>query len=282
LLLAAVHSGAAEVTPRTSEGCHAASIETGRQLRRTIVVDGTERSYILDVPDRVKAQVPVPLLLDFHGFGHSAEGVWKVSGFKDIAARDGFITAYPDGLPVNLLGREDSGWQIFSADGNRDLAFTTRLLDQLERTYCIDLARVFATGFSNGAFFSNILACTMSDRFAAVAPVSGGRLTVPCTPQRPVPVLIQHGRQDQLLPVEQAHQERDAWVQTDGCRVHSSDGCDHYRDCRAGAEVTYCEGDHEHHWPPEATQRVWDFFLAHPMAAAAAPAAAGSRPGQAQ
>ena len=110
------------------------------------------------------------------------------------------------------MGHDGAGWEIFSIDGNRDLAFVTRLLDQLERTYCIDRARIFSTGFSNGAFFSNILGCTMADRFAAIAPVGGGRLTVPCMPTRAVPVLIHHGRKDARVDVDQARQTRDAWV----------------------------------------------------------------------
>ena len=260
-------AAAAEVPARPSTGCELSSVDAGRQLQRAIDVDGVQRAYILDVPESIQAKKPVPLLFDFHGFGHSAAGVWKVSEFRELGAHDGFITVYPDGLPVTLLGREDAGWQIFTVDGNRDLAFTRQLLDHLERTYCIDRARVFATGFSNGAFFSNLLGCTMAQRFAAVAPVSGGRITVPCTPARGVPVLIEHGRQDQRVPVEQARQARDAWIQMDACHEHASNGCEHHRGCRDGAEVVYCEGDFNHHWPPEATQRIWEFFKVHPMPA---------------
>jgi polyhydroxybutyrate depolymerase len=264
LPLAAV-AGGPPVTPRPSSGCRAAAVATGRPLARTIDVGGVKRSYLLDVPDSVRPRAPTPVLFDFHGFGHSAAGVWRVSGFKDLAAREGFITVYPDGLPVELLGRSGAGWQIFSLGDNRDVAFTRAVLDDLERTYCVDRARVYATGFSNGAFFSTLLACAMADRFAAVAPVSGGRLTVPCDPRRAVPIIIFHGRQDDVVPVQQARQARDAWVEKDGCREHASDGCEWHRECRDGAEVRYCEADFGHHWPPEATAQIWDFFTQHPL-----------------
>ncbi|HVO23844.1 MAG TPA: PHB depolymerase family esterase [Candidatus Margulisiibacteriota bacterium] len=264
-LLIAAAGHAADVAPRPSAGCNAATLETGRELQRTIDVDGTKRAYILDVPDSIQAKKPAPLLFDFHGFGHSAAGVWKVSGFKPLAARDGVITVYPDGLPVHLLGRDAPGWEIFKTEGNRDLAFTARLLDQLERTYCVDQARVFSTGFSNGAYFSYLLACRMADRFAAIAPVSGGLVSTECNPGRAVPVLIHHGRQDDLVPIAQARAARDAWIQRNGCRAHASDGCEWHRECRDGSEVEYCEGDFPHHWPPEATERIWAFFRAHPM-----------------
>ena len=255
----------ADVPARPSAGCSAGTITHGRPLNRSITVNGVDRHYLLDVPDSVRPGTPVPLLLDFHGFQHSAAGVWKVSGFKDLAARDGFITVYPDGLPVHLRGTTGAGWEIFASSPNRDIDFVRALLDELGHTYCIDRARIFATGFSNGGYFSNVLACALSDRIAAIAPVSGGRVTVPCTPSRAVPVLIFHGRQDPIIAVEQARQARDFWLRQDDCREHVSNGCEYHRECRNGAEVRYCEGDFAHHWPPDATEQVWQFFGKHPM-----------------
>ena len=304
---------AASLIPtQPSAGCRADSID--RASRHTIEVGGTQRGYILDVPERVRPHEPVPLVFDFHGFGDSAARLSEVSAFRPLAARDGFIVVYPDGLPVHLLGRDAPGWEIFSAvsdfapdsdptrppeasgvragsgpaeptptagpAGNRDLAFTAALLERLEAEYCIDEARVFATGFSNGAFFSHLLGCAMADRFAAIAPVSGGLIT-PCAPARTVPVIMHHGTHDPLVDVERARQARDAWLQIDHCRqasntpakksgppqkTQASSGCEWYHQCRNGAEVEYCENDGGHRWPADAAARIWDFFRNHPMA----------------
>jgi polyhydroxybutyrate depolymerase len=271
---------AAMVAARPSAGCRANSVQQGRELDRTIEVGSVQRNYILDVPENVRPHVPVPLLFDFHGFGHSAAGLWRVSGFRQLAARDGFVTVYPDGLPVHLLGRDAPGWEIFTTAGNRDLALTAALLDRLEAEYCVDEARVFATGFSNGAFFTHLLGCTMADRFAAIAPVSGALITTPCVPTRGVPVVIHHGRHDPLIAVQQGRNARDAWIEKDQChqpsetagegtrtprQEHTADGCEWYRHCRDGAAVEYCENDGEHRWPVEATERIWNFFRDHPM-----------------
>jgi polyhydroxybutyrate depolymerase len=251
---------------RPSAGCRADSFDRGRPLRLEIGVGETTRSYLLDVPDSIATHKPVALVFDFHGFQHSAEGVWRVSRFKDLSPTERFITAYPDGLPVHLLERDGAGWEIFKIDGNRDLAFVKQMLDHLERTYCIDLNRIYATGFSNGAFLSNLLACSMADTFAAVAPVSGGRLSVPCTASRYVPVIAHHGRNDPLIAVTQAREMRDAWVEKNACHGKADgEGCETYRGCRDGAEVIYCEDDGAHSWPPAATKRIWEFFKAHPM-----------------
>ncbi len=273
LLIGSATAGrAAEPTPvaaRPSAGCAAASLEHGRRLERTIEVGGVKRTFILDVPESLKAGAPAPVMFDFHGFGHSGAGVWNVSAFRDIAEREGFITVYPTGLPVTLhlqgAAREGPGWEMSKIDGNRDLAFTAAVLDDLERRYCIDRARVFSTGFSNGGFFSSLLGCAMSDRFAAVAPVSGGPLRVACAPGRGVPVLIQHGRQDELIPIAAAHRSRDAWIEANRCREATSNGCERHSECRDGAVVEYCEEDYAHRWPPQATARIWEFFRAHPM-----------------
>ncbi|MBI4518102.1 MAG: hypothetical protein HY699_20045 [Deltaproteobacteria bacterium] len=264
---------AAEVPARPSAGCAAPAAANGRRLERTIVVSGVSRSYVLDVPASTEPSRPVPLLFDFHGLGHSGGGVWAVSEFRQLAERDGFITVYPDGLTVTLntgtQQLEGTGWEIAAADSNRDLKFTALLLDHLEATYCIDRARVFATGFSNGAFFSHLLGCVMADRFAAIAPVSGGRAPAACAPSRGVAVLIYHGRQDQRVPVQHARVARDAWLALNRCREHASNGCEEHRQCRDGAVVEYCEADFAHRWPALATAHIWEFFQAHPLAAAA-------------
>jgi len=80
-----------------------------------------------------------------------------------------------------------------------------------------------------------------------------------------VPVLIHHGRQDDMVDVAQARQARDSWIKLDGCHADTNDVCEHHDHCRGAARVDYCEGDFAHRWPPEATARIWEFFTQHPM-----------------
>lgn len=271
----------AAVAARPSTGCAQPQIATGRRIEQTITVGGVAREYILDVPETLKPGEPAALLFDFHGVGHSGAGVWDVSGFKDLAPRERFVTVYPTGLPVSFTRGDRTfggpGWEIRSLAPNRDVDFTLAVLDHLEKTYCIDRARVYSTGFSNGGFFSHVLACTHPERFAAIAPVSGGWLTSwSCKPSRPVPVLIQHGTRDEVIDVAEARRAFDAWLAIDGCTAPATgatraDGdlaCRSGSGCRDGAEVTLCEGDFAHRWPASATQRVWSFLEAHPLTVA--------------
>lgn len=263
-MILAASTASAGQTIQPSAGCELDQLEHGRRLEKTIEIDGIKRRYILDVPDSVRPRKPVPLLFDFHGFGHSGPGVWKVSKFRDLAEKERFISVYPDGLPVQLrlLGKlwERPGWQMTGTD-NRDLAFVRAMLDDLESRYCIDQSRVFSTGFSNGAFFSSLLGCVMADRFAAIAPVSGGPLNIECRPSRGVPVLIQHGRQDELISIDRGRASRDQWVAADACKDEAKAACERYSECRDGSTVVYCEEDFTHTWPPQATERIWKFFV---------------------
>ena len=122
--------------------------------------------------------------------------------------------------------------------------------------------------YSNGAFFSQVLACAVPERIAAVAPVSGGELRFACAPARPVPILIQHGSEDDLLPPATARAARDAWRKIDGCSGEPTrrDGptCERWQ-CRDHTAVVFCEEAYPHRWPPQATQRVWTFVSGYEL-----------------
>lgn len=98
-------------------------------------------------------------------------------------------------------------------EGVDDIQFTADIIDYVQGEYCIDPARIFATGKSDGAGFCNTLACDakLSTRIAAFAPVSGAFYidTLPCMPdtvQIPcdagrtnVPFLEFHGGNDTTI-----------------------------------------------------------------------------------
>jgi len=266
ILLAALLLPACTHATAPGKGCSADDLEHGARLQRTVTVAGSERHYILEVPAAVTPGQPVPLILAFHGWGHSGEGVWKASRFRELRDTGPFLTAYPEGLPVALLGNEArAGWEIKSLEGNRDLAFVNAMIDDIERSHCVDPRRIYASGFSNGGWLSHMLGCALSDRIAAIAPVGGGDLLVACTPERPVPVIIHHGTRDGVVPLAHARAASQGWARRNGCGEAVSEGnCQRYQGCRQGAEVIFCEEDIAHLWPPAATQRVWDFFARHP------------------
>jgi len=171
------------------------------------------------VPARVRAGRPAPLLLVLHGAGGTGPDFERYTGFSEVADREGFVAVYPSA--VNRF------WTIGADGGPDDVRFLSRLLDRLEGDLCVDPARVFVTGFSNGGGMSARLACALGDRIAAAAPVAGayGGLP-PCEPARPVSVLEMHGDADPVVPYEgdgpgdesSAEGFARAWADRDGCR----------------------------------------------------------------
>jgi polyhydroxybutyrate depolymerase len=156
-----------------------------------LTVGGARRTYLLTTPAAHRA--PAPLVVDFHGYGEGAPTEALTTQFSPLAQADGFVVVYPNGRGDPIA------WDTSTRPGNPDLHFVTALLGRLESTQCIDEARVYATGLSQGAFMSSTVACAMSQRFAAVAPVSGVELSRPCHLSRPVPVLAFHGTADPIL-----------------------------------------------------------------------------------
>ncbi|HET6611635.1 MAG TPA: PHB depolymerase family esterase [Kofleriaceae bacterium] len=255
----------------------------------TLEVDGRERSFRVHVPATYDPAVRTPLVLNFHGFTSNA-AQQELLTLMPIKADDaGFITVAADGVGASWNAGACCGQAV--VEDIDDVGFVTAMLDELEASLCIDPARVYATGFSNGGFLSHRLACELSTRIAAVAPVSGVLGIDTCAPSRPVPVLQFHGTADPVVPYggnpvlgfESVATTIGGWVERNGCdataEVYYENGdvtCERYSGCDAGATVALCTIDGGvHTWPGgtlppattniSATDAMWDFFIAHPM-----------------
>ena len=84
-----------------------------------------------------------------------------------------------------------------------DVGFISDLIDHLIEEYSIDEKRVYVTGISNGAQMSYRLSCELTEKIAAIAPVSGGmqeKFVTDYPSLRPIPVLIINNLDDPLVP----------------------------------------------------------------------------------
>lgn len=171
------------------------------------MTSGGLREYRLYVPASYTGTNAVPLILSFHGMSGSAMGQEWSTGLSTASEETdaGFIVVYPEGI--------EGGWNSVQLPepAPDDVAFIDELLDELQSSLCIDSAMVFSTGFSNGAMMSVRLACSLSDRIAAVAPVAGAYfpplavdspVDEKCPDQRPVPMIAFHGTSDTLVPFD--------------------------------------------------------------------------------
>ncbi len=80
--------------------------------------------------------------------------------------------------------------------------FNVAVLDKLESQLCVDTTREYATGQSNGAMQTFWLGSVLSERLAAVAPISGsfqnGYIKAPVAP---IPMMDVTGTQDTVVPI---------------------------------------------------------------------------------
>jgi polyhydroxybutyrate depolymerase len=200
---------------------------------RTLDVGGRTRSYIVHVPPKYDPKEPTPVVLAFHGAMTNASIMILSSGLSVKADEAGFVVVYPNGTGKdNLFLVWNSGGYHGPNVGKLpdDVTFVKMVLDDLATVVTVDSKRVFATGISNGGMMCYRLAAELSERIAAIAPVSGTMAVEKCRPRRPVPVMHFHGTEDKLVPFN-GPKERTAklvdfqsveetiriWVKIDGC-----------------------------------------------------------------
>ena len=131
------------------------------------------------------------------------------SGMSSKADANGFIVVYPQGIATP--GINFTHFNAFQLAGPEpdDVAFASAMLDALTVQLCVDQTRVFSTGFSNGGLMSVRLACSLSARIAAIAPVAGAYYPPlaldlnpgeNCPDTTPRPVIAFHGTADTTYP----------------------------------------------------------------------------------
>ncbi len=200
---------ATPVDAGTAAACSGKSTGAGDYVW-SVSSGGRARTFRVHVPASYSATAATPVVLNFHGFGSDAAQQEALSRMVAVSNEGGFIAVAPQGVNAQDLGQpslvQQRSWNAGSCCGVAvdaqvdDVAFVRALLGELETKLCVDGARVYATGLSNGGFFSYRLACELADRIAAVAPVAGGNVTASCAPSRPVPLMHFHGTADGLVP----------------------------------------------------------------------------------
>ena len=269
---------------------------------------GRDRFAVVHVPKSYQPGKPTPLVLVFHGGGGFPEVIRYQSQMDKVSDREGFIAAYPAGSGVlrNALLTFNAGTCCGWALGHRidDVGFVNALLDELEKQYSIDPDRVYSTGLSNGAMLSYRLACELSDRIAAIAPVAATIGVSGCKPKRPVSVIHFHGLQDHnamfnggkgpksisQTDMKSVPETIEMWVKLNGCPPTPTEETRGeatrlaYGPGRDGSEVVLWKlADGGHTWPGgeitrlenwyglgkvnrdiSASDLMWEFFKRHP------------------
>lgn len=220
---------------------------------------GQARNAILRLPDDYDG-TPRPVLFHFPGLFETPGMAEYFGRMADYAQTRGFIMITAEHYGI--------GWQGVpggppSPDVD-DPGFVRRLQDILVQRFNADPKRLYASGMSNGGFFTSKMACD-NDRFAAYVAVAG-QLSDPgsCSPGRHVPIVMIHGDGDFVVPYSTVRPALDFWTRNNGCggRTVATDLPDiapddnttvvrhDYPDCPAdGPVILYQIKGGGHNWP---------------------------------
>jgi polyhydroxybutyrate depolymerase len=268
---------------------------------RKLVVGGVTRTYLLHAGGDAKPGRPLVLVL--HGLGGNGGAIERRTRgtFDRLADQFGAVVVYPQASGDRPRW---GAWRVGAPGAPPppdDLGFLSALIDTFAGELAIDRKRVFAAGFSNGAYMVYRLACERPELVAAIAPVAGGMfpdVAPACRQGPPVSIIGMHGTADPIVPLDASIRDGvAAWVTRDGCpatpatsRLPDNDPddgtqtrVDEFAPCAAGTEVAFYTIDGGGHaWPgedsaplafrhPGNTPRdfdagavIWDFFQRHP------------------
>jgi polyhydroxybutyrate depolymerase len=254
----------------------------------TIAFGGLDRTYRVHKPAGLAA---APLVVMLHGATGTGEQAENSYGWDQLADSARFVVAYPDGIGRSWNGHGCCGKAM--RDNIDDVGFITAMVGQISADQPIDKSRVYAAGISNGGIMSYALACNTSI-FAAIGPDSA-TMVAPCPAPHPTSVIHIHGTADQLVPYNggNGHSAVNGppvpdtnafWRNVDQCGppkvTTSAPVTTSTAACAEGRSVELITIDGgRHQWPGgktflerrdptsqalNATQTVWQFFVAHP------------------
>lgn len=188
-----------EITP----GDHTFSVQSG----------GVTRNYMLHVPPKSNNEgAPLPAVMVLHGAGSSAMGSSRHYGWREKADKEGFVAIFPEATPLHQgdasfrwnpkVWNDGSGRGFTEKHPIDDIAYLRAVLDDVIAKVKLDVKKIYCTGFSNGASMCFRAGVELSDRFAAIAPVSGHLWLTSPKPERPISMMLIAGTADPINPID--------------------------------------------------------------------------------
>ncbi|MEM7532525.1 MAG: family 43 glycosylhydrolase [Chloroflexota bacterium] len=252
-------------------------------ISQTIENQTVQRPVNIRAPQSIASGKQYPVVFVFHGNGGIGSEYLDEGRLNALIDQGEFIAIYPDGyLRSWNLGQEES-----TAD---DVGFVNDIMTQLAQYSNVDVAQVYAIGYSNGSLFVNQLGKETS-HFNAIAPMASqqndpiGALTAP----KALSVYQINGEEDELIPTSGGFSEvghvflsaeasaRD-WATQFNCNVTPTQTSQtwgtvsvtsySFENCTSGHVVSYhVMAEIGHDVVPDSDdffyERIWAFFKAN-------------------
>jgi phospholipase/carboxylesterase len=137
---------------------------------------------------------PTPLILLLHGAGGSGMRIFSRVR-EDIVDGGGVVVA---------ADSRGETWDLVRDGLGPDVRFIDAALGRLFDRYSIDPSKLCVAGHSDGASYALTLGIANGDLFSHVIAFSPGFLAVKGPSRKKSKIFIAHGRQDEILPIEQS------------------------------------------------------------------------------
>ncbi|THV36506.1 hydrolase [Glycomyces buryatensis] len=199
-----------EASANASAGCGSAPTLTSGT--HTIQSSGTDRSFILKIPENYDNSYEHKLIFGLHWWGGTAEDV--ASGGSDGAPYAYYgLEAQAEGTAIFVAPQGiDNAWPD---NGGSDVTFVDDMIGLIEGDLCVDETQRFSLGFSYGGAMSYALACARPDQFRAVAAIAVPGPVSGCNGgTQSVAYMGIQGVNDSM---PQAREMRDRFVANNGC-----------------------------------------------------------------
>lgn len=195
------------------------------------VVVGGDRPADLFLPTNYAKEIPVPLLINLHGYTGDGQSQSRYTFLQSAAETRGVAYVAPEGLKDSAGSRF---WNASSACCNfggskvSDVDYLNSLIEEISSKVSIDQSRIYLFGHSNGHFMSYKFACSTKGVVAAIAGLAGAMDSDPqvCAGE-PMNVLHIHGTNDATIsyeggsllgnPYPSAEQTVAQWAQINSC-----------------------------------------------------------------
>lgn len=233
----------------------------------------TSRKYFVRLPVDYDHARPYPVV--FYGPGCGASNVESTPMMDQIKS---------DAIHVFLLQK---GNCFSTGYPSPEVPYFTQALDAVQAKYCTDSSHVYVSGYSSGAWLSNLLACAMGSRIRGIGTAAGGlrKATIDgymC--QAPAVGILYSGENDTENPADRLDDNgfqigvmgaRDRLIATNGCDPATPAVWDQNAICQIwknGCEnnpVVYCVGPGDGHGRGDGQYNVsnrgfWDLWTSVP------------------
>lgn len=279
------------------------SFTLGQDIEDTLTIYGRDRFYRIHLPLGYNYQNKYPVVFVFHGGLGSPDNVERMAKLTEKADKEGFVVIYPYGTgPFDKKLLTWNTWECcgYAHKKNIDeIEYVKSILMEIKEKFSVDSTMIFATGISNGGMMCYLLACELSNEFAAIAPVVATMFDEnQCDSDSELSMVIFNSLDDKHIPYEGGIGEEsivqvdkmpvekvvDFWTKRFNCSFVNKSEAESYHKItfknQSETEIVFyrmLSGGHS--WPGgekgrlladrpvkdvSATDIIWEFFKNHP------------------